>query len=72
MDFILEYKSFYNVDDIVVVEYWYNGMLTPVKITERRVVKLSYHTILNNPKIQNAPDELIALNKILDKYKLKD
>ena len=72
MDFILEYKSFYNVDDIVVVEYWYNGMLTPVKITERRGSKVVISHNIKQSKIQNAPDELIALNKILDKFKLKD
>ena len=35
MKFILEYKSFYNVDDIVLIEYWYNDIVTPVKILEK-------------------------------------
>jgi hypothetical protein len=40
MKFILEYKAFYKVGDIVLLEYWYNDMITPVKIIEK-VVKLT-------------------------------
>lgn len=70
MKFILEFKSFYNVGDIVLVEYWYNDMITPVKIVEK-MSKSSYKITHNIPqsKIQNAPDEVIRSSNILDKLK---
>jgi hypothetical protein len=70
MKFILEFKSFYNVGDIVLLEYWYNDMITPVKIVEK-VSKSSYKITHNIPqsKIQNAPDEIIKSSNILDKLR---
>lgn len=70
MKFILEFKSFYNVGDIVLVEYWYNDMITPVEIVEK-VSKSSYKITHNIPqsKIQNAPDEIIKSSNILDKLR---
>ena len=35
MIYITEFKSFYNPNDIVLIEYWYNHMITPVKIIEK-------------------------------------
>ena len=35
MKFLNEYKSFYKEGDIVLIEYWYNDMITPVKILEK-------------------------------------
>ena len=34
MKFIVEFKSFYKVGDIVLIEYWWDDMITPVKILE--------------------------------------
>jgi hypothetical protein len=70
MKFILEFKSFYNVGDIILLEYWYNDMITPVKIVEK-VSKSSYKITHNIPqsKIQNAPDEIIKSSNILDKLR---
>lgn len=67
MKFILEYKSFYNEGDIVLIEYWYNDMITPVKILEK-VSKLSCKVSHNipNSKIKNAPDEIIKMSDIID------
>jgi len=67
MKFLLEYKSFYNVGDIVLIEYWYNDMITPVKIIEK-VSKVSYKVTHNieNSKIFNAPDEIIKSSDIID------
>lgn len=67
MKFILEFKSFYNIDDIVLIEYWYNDMITPVKIVEK-ISKVSYkvsHKVPNS-KIFNAPDEIIKSSDIID------
>jgi hypothetical protein len=67
MKFILEFKSFYKEGDIVLVEYWYNDMITPVRIVEK-LSKVSYKVSHNvpNSKIQNAPDEVIKSTDIID------
>ena len=73
MKFILEFKSFYNEGDIVLVEYWYNDMITPVKIIEK-VSKVKYKVSHNIPQseIRNAPDEVIKSTDIIDKLKIKN
>lgn len=70
MKFLLEYKSFYNEGDIVLIEYWYNDMITPVKIVEK-VNSKSFRITHNIPesKIFNAPDEIIKTKDIIDKVK---
>jgi hypothetical protein len=71
MKFILEFKSFYNIDDTVLIEYWYNDMITPVKIIEK-VSKSSFKVTHNIPqsKIKNAPDEIIKSSDIIDKLRV--
>ena len=67
MKFILEFKSFYKVGDIVLIEYWYNDMITPVKIVEQtssRSFKISHN--ISQSKISNAPDEIIKSSDIID------
>lgn len=73
MKFILEFKSFYNVGDIVLLEYWYNDMLTPCKIVEK-LSKTKYKVSHNIPQseIKNAPDEEIKSSDIIDKLKIKN
>lgn len=67
MKFLLEFKSFYKEGDVVLIEYWYNDMITPVKIIEK-VSKVSYKVSHNvpNSKIFNAPDEIIKSSDIID------
>ena len=67
MRFLLEFKSFYKEGDIVVIEYWYNDIITPVKIVEK-LSKVSYKVSHNfpNSKIFNAPDEIIKSVNIID------
>jgi hypothetical protein len=70
MRFLLEYKAFYQEGDIVLIEYWYNDMLVPVKIIEKiskSRFKVSYD--VEGSVIRNAPDEVIKSSDILDKYK---
>jgi len=70
MRFLLEYKAFYQEGDIVVIEYWYNDMLVPVKIIEKiskSRFKVSYD--VEGSDIRNAPDEVIKSSDILDKHK---
>ncbi len=67
MKFLLEFKSFLKEGDIVLIEYWYNDMVTPVKIVEK-LSKVSYKVSHNvsNSKIPNAPDEIIKSSDIID------
>jgi hypothetical protein len=66
MKFIIERKNYYDVGNIVLIEYWYDDMLTPVKILEKvgRSYKITHN--IPNSKIQNAPDEIIKSSDILD------
>ena len=73
MKFILEYKAFYKEGDIVLTEYWYNDMITPVRIIEKiskSRFKVSHD--VEGSAIRNAPDEVIKTSEILDKHKAKN
>jgi hypothetical protein len=35
MNFLFEFKNYYKEGDIVLIEYWFNDMITPVKILEK-------------------------------------
>ena len=65
MNFIVEYKSFYKIGDIVYIEYWYNNMITAVKIKEKQGSKYLVSHSIKESKIQNAPEELISPSKII-------
>lgn len=67
MKFLLEFKSFYKEGDIILIEYWYNDIITPCKIIEK-LSKVSYKVSHNipNSKIFNAPDEIIKSSDIID------
>jgi hypothetical protein len=70
MKFILEYKEFYKEGDVILTEYWYNDMITPVKIIEKvskSRFKVSHD--VEGSAIRNAPDEVIKTSEILDKHK---
>lgn len=67
MQFIVEFKSFYKVGDIVLIEYWYNDIIVKVKIIEQTSPR-SFKVTHNIPqsKIFNAPDEIIKTSDIID------
>lgn len=67
MKFILEFKSFYKEGDIVLIEYWYSDIITPVKIIEKlsRVSFKVSHNV-SDSKIFNAPDEIVKTSDIID------
>ena len=70
MKFLFEFNSFYNIGDVVLIEYWYNDMLVPVKVVEiisKKKLKVTHN--IPQSKIPNAPDEIIKTSDILDKYK---
>jgi hypothetical protein len=71
MKFLNEYKSFYKEGDIVLIEYWYNDMITPVKILEKvssRKFKISHN--IPQSEIFNAPDETINTSDIIDNARI--
>jgi len=70
MKFLLEFKSFYNVGDIVLIESWYNDMITKVIILEkvsRNSYKVSHN--IDGSDIKNAPDEIIKTSDIIDVFR---
>jgi hypothetical protein len=70
MQFIVEFKSFYKVGDIVLIEYWFNDMITPVRVIEQvspRTFKVSHN--IEQSKIFNAPDEIINSSDIIDYFR---
>jgi hypothetical protein len=69
MKYILEKSKLYNIGDIVLIEYWWNDMITPVIIKD--LVGKKYLVSHNNKysKIHNAPDEKIKSSDIIDKFK---
>jgi len=64
---ILEKRISYKEGDIVYIEYWYNKMITPVKIKEKKGKKFLVSHDVEKSKIQNAPDELIKPSQIISK-----
>jgi len=69
MKFILEYKNFFQEGDVVQIEYWYNHMVTPVKILEKVGRKYLVSHNVDESKIKNAPDELIRKKYILSIFR---
>ena len=69
MKHLFEFKSFYKTGDKILIEYWYNDMVTPVEIIEKvgRKFKVSHN--IEGSKIKNAPDELVTTNDIIDHYR---
>lgn len=73
MKFLFEFNSFYDIGDVVLIEYWYNDMLVPVKVVEiisKNKLKVTHN--IPQSKIPNAPDEIIKTSDILDKYKINN
>jgi hypothetical protein len=69
MKYLIERKDYYNIDDIVLIEYWYNSMICPVKIIEKQGSKYKVSHNIEQSKIKNAPDELIKSSEIVDHYR---
>lgn len=69
MRFLLEFKSYsYKKGDIVLIEYWYNDMITPVKIIDKQNRKYKVTHNIPESKIFNAPDEFIKSSDIIDYF----
>ena len=69
MKYLIERKNYYNIGDIVLIEYWYNSIICPVLIKEKNG---GYYKVTHNieqSKIFNAPDEKIKSSDIIDHYR---
>jgi hypothetical protein len=68
MNYLLEFKNYYKEGDLVLIEYWYNGMITPVKILEKvgRRFKVTHN--ISQSQIFNAPDEIVSSSDIIDHF----
>jgi hypothetical protein len=69
-----KYKtSSYKVNDYVLLEYWYGEFLTPVKLIDKHGRKFTASHDIAESEIQNAPDEMITKDMIVDHFrKTKD
>lgn len=62
-------KFSYNQDDLILIHYWYDNMIVPVKIVEKIGNKYKVSHNVSESKIQNAPDEIIYKHDIIDLYR---
>lgn len=69
MKYIIEKKDYYKIGDKIILEYWYNDIITICKIIDivGRKYKISHN--IDESKIFNAPDEMIKTSDIIDIYK---
>jgi len=65
MEYLLEWSNYYKVGDVVYISYWYNGMITPVRIKEIRGRKYLVDHRVDSSQIKNAPAELITRKDII-------
>ena len=62
-------KNNYYINDIVIIEYWYNNMVTPVKIVEKQGKNYIISHNIEQSKIRNAPNEKIGNTDIISIYR---
>lgn len=65
-DFVLNEKKKNLVSgDKVLIEYWYNDMITPVVIKERKGNRFLVTHDVDGSDIRNAPDEYIPIKEVI-------
>lgn len=72
MKYIKLYEAFktnYKQGDLVLIHYWYNHMVTPVELLERKGNKWLVSHDTSKSKIRLAPVELIKSSEIIDKLR---
>ena len=70
MRIIESFNSFkFLVDDIVIIHYWYDDSIVPVKIIEKVGKKFKVSYDIKDSPLWNAPEELIGLDDIIDKLR---
>lgn len=68
MKYLCEFKNYYKTGDKVLIEYWYNDMITPVIIVDKIKNKYKISHNIEESKIKNAPDEFIKSGDIIDYF----
>lgn len=61
-------KDNFKEGDVVLIEYWYKNILTPVLIKKKIKRKFKVSHNISQSQIQNAPDEVIKKQDIVDFY----
>jgi len=69
LKFILEKREFYKKGDQILIEYWYNSMITPCVIIDIVGRKFKVSHDVEGSEIKNAPDEVVKSSDIIDKLK---
>lgn len=72
LSFLIEKKNFYKKGDLVLIEYWYNDMITVCEIIDIIGKKYKVSHNITQSEIKNAPDETIKSSDIIDKLKVKN
>ena len=70
MKFLLEFNSFFKEGDTVLIKYWYNGLVTPVKILKSKGEHFKISHNIPESKIKNAPDELIEKKRVVGLHRI--
>ena len=65
-------KRSFNKGDVVLIEYWYKDILTPVKIIEKIKRKYRVTHSIDESEIFNAPEQLVSKQEIVDFYYSED
>lgn len=65
-------KRSFNEGDVVLIEYWYKDILTPVKIVEKIKRKYRISHNIDESEIFNSPEQLITKQEIVDFYYSED
>ncbi|CAG7579731.1 MAG: hypothetical protein SLAVMIC_00063 [uncultured marine phage] len=55
-----------NEGDTVLIHYWWDDMITPVKIVEKKGRKFLVSHDIEGSYIKNAPDEWVKTDEIID------
>jgi hypothetical protein len=64
------FKTFkINEGDTVLIHYWWDDMITPVKVIEKKGHKFLVSHNIEKSNIKNAPDEWIKSNEIIDHHR---
>ena len=67
MKYLIESNNFYKKGDLVLIEYWYNGMICIVEVIDIIGKKILVSHNNNFSDIKNAPNELIKSSDIIQK-----
>lgn len=67
MKILESFKSFkIEVGDNVLIHYWWDDMITPCEIIEKKGYSFLVSHNIEGSKIKNAPDEWVKSNEIID------